>query len=114
MKKLSGMPQTPKSTAIFPDASVPLGYVMPNSSRKARESFSVSCSATPRKIMFLSLTFCHPTSKSLASARQGGHQEAQKFRNTALPRKSLSVIFRPSKRVTANGAAALASNGDLM
>src|SRR5919109_972930 len=64
--------------------------------------------------MFLSFTFCQAASRSLASARHGGHHEAQKFRNTALPRKSAEVSFFPSKRVTVKGAAGLARSGDVM
>src|SRR5918996_188013 len=93
---------------------MPLGYVMLNSSRKSREFFSMSCSAMPRKTMFLSLTFCQAISRSFASARQGGHQEAQKFKKTALPRSSSSVSLRPSNRVTVNGGAGFATKGDLI
>ena len=56
--------------------------------RKAGRIFLGVLQRHAEKTIFLSLIFCQAASISLASSRQGGHQEAQKFRNTALPRRS--------------------------
>src|SRR2546421_12447405 len=42
------------------------------------------------------------------STRQGAHQVAQKFRTTALPRKSDRFSVRPSGVLSSNGGATLA------
>ena len=64
--------------------------------------------------MFLSFT-CLPRGLKVSRLRAtGGHHDAQKFRKTALPRKSFEFDFSPSNRLTLNGAASLANNGEVI
>src|SRR5437867_3904458 len=59
----------------------------------------------PRKTTSWLLSCRHIVSSVGASARHGGHQEAQKFRKITLPRRFSSLKELPSKRFRANAGA---------
>jgi len=67
---------------------------------EGRAFASSSWVLTPRKTTFWSLSSRHIASSIGASARHGGHHDAQKLRNTTLPRKSSTRTRRPPKSMS--------------
>src|SRR5271166_903972 len=80
------------------------------SSRKAaRRSRRAVSTLTATTSKFLSpASACSPSSDGI-SARHGAHHVAHRFRSTALPRKSDTVVFPPSRRSKASGIASRGS-----
>src|SRR5713101_2297860 len=100
--------------AILPPGSWPFGYVIEYSSRNFLAASSVSWVLMPRNTTPSSLYFRHASSNTRASARHGGHHEAQKLRKTIFPLKSSRRIVDPSKSPSVNAGAGRAMRGERM
>src|SRR5713101_9645338 len=98
--------------AILPPGSWPFGYVIEYSSRNFLAASSVSWVLMPRNTTPSSLYFRHASSNTRASARHGGHHEAQKLRKTIFPLKSSRRIVDPSKSPSVNAGAGRATRGE--
>src|SRR3989338_2037582 len=85
---------------------------MLNSLINALASSSLSWILTPTNTTSPSLNVFHAASKAGASARQGGHQEAQKLINPARPRSSSSRILPPSKSTKSKEGACRPMRGE--
>src|SRR5439155_648381 len=82
---------------ILLPGSTPFAYEMLNSSRNARASCSLSWMLIPTNTTPRGRYACHAVSRAGASSRQGTHHDAQKLRNTTLPRRFSSLSTSPSK-----------------
>src|SRR3989338_969371 len=92
--------------------SKPFAYVTSNSRRNARALASVSWMLTPRNTTSASRCRRHAASRSRASARHGGHHEAQKLRKTTFPRRSTRPSARQSISRSVNGGAGRPISGE--